>query len=649
MPPLSHFLFEQQMRLRFSVLILLLVAVLGIIVPIGAAKKWKQQATGTRKKATHKNNEPSKKLWRGQPRKKPRQNKRKQNKERPQRKPTNPQKRTAAKRPSGNRTGGKAKETGRSLNVTDSEVRKRFVLTLGPHASRKVVTRQVRNLRFYGKSARCQVLRFFPQLRMLKVRCGIVRTPKDAILINDKLKQLTRVSDSTPDALLTTAPSTSGGKNDDDNGGPETPMFRKPSVRMNSKTEEGLLPYNWGLDRIDEDYSPLDNKPVDFSCYPKKGAGVRVFVIDTGCRINHNEFLNASISTMPAPGSTFENGIDDHGHGSHISGIIAGANVGIARNADITCIKAFDKHGNGAATDTISAVEYVIEQKFANSSVPFVVNLSYSALTGTSISPLDEMVHAASSRGIVFVVSAGNAAVNSCLFSPSKAEQALTVAASTKKDNVETDSNIGPCVELIAPGHQIVSAGIDSNSDYEAMNGTSMATPHIVGLSALVLAENPWMQAEPRQVRDRLYDTLVTARSVNVSNFIMPLMETECEVGESAMTKRASMSKRSNSNFEDDSSGPPSSGPVPVTALPSASPSPLPTASFSPFPSPSPSPSAEPAASAVSDPTLGEDEGDNADMGGSVLSGPDAFMQYGFGPADDPYAFAITEDSSRTT
>lgn len=528
--------------------------------------------------------------------------------------------------------------------VSRKEVQKCFVLTLAPTASVKLTKRQVGKLRFHGKNAGCLVRRFYAKLRMLSVRCAIVTSPRVALLLNGHLTKLPGVLHSTPDAFLSAEPSDSTERDDNDGNGPDTPMFRKPLARISTADAEDLAPYNWGLDRIDEDYSPLDNMPVDFSCYPKEGDGVKVFVIDTGCKVGHDEFAEANINSMPAPGSDFTNGNDDHGHGSHIAGVIVGKNVGIARRAELTCIKAFDEYGNGAATDTLSAVEYIIEQKFKNSSVPIVVNLSYSALTGFSTTPLDEMVYAVSARGIVFVVAAGNAKVNSCFFSPSKAEQALTVAASTKRDTLEVDSNIGPCVEFIAPGHEIVSAGIESKYDYESLNGTSMATPHIVGLSALVLAEFPELQYEPGTVRDKLYEKLVTSRSANVSNFIMPLMETECEAG------APRMAKRSNTNAQTEPLGP-----FPVTALPCVSSSPSATPSSSPFPSASRSVSPSPSQTPRPDYAAGnmefgnnpsgsgmEEEGDNA----APSAPPGSYFQYGFGPASDPYAYGISDDSA---
>lgn len=513
------------------------------------------------------------------------------------------------------------KRKGRSGKLSKNQVQKRFVIKLGPTGSIKVVKKNVLALRHHGRPAKCNVVRVYKKLRMLTVRCATVRSSTTSLLINTKLAEIPGVSSSTPDAVLTTTPTETnlGGEE-----GPETPMFREGTVRMEG---EGL-PYNWGLDRMDEEESPLDGLDEDFSCYPSMGRGVKIFVIDTGCMVNHVEFENVNVKTMPAPGSGFANGQDDHGHGTHIGAIAVGQNVGFARKAELTCIKSFNKHGNGAATDTISAVEYVMEERAKNTSVPYIVNLSYSALTGFSETPLDEMIKSATSSGIIFVVSAGNAAVNSCLFSPSKAELAFTVTASTKADVLEADSNIGPCVEFIAPGHKIVSAGIDSRKDYESYNGTSMATPHIVGLSALVLGEHPEVYSRPREIRDWLYEKLLTSRSTTVDGFIMPLMEIGCNA-EEILAKRSAVIPK------------PSPIMVSVSPVPSASASPsaAPSPSSTPSPSPSPSPKAEHDTKNPEywnnshSPEMEQDLGSNE---GSL-----EFYTYGFGPIDNPY-----EDSS---
>lgn len=408
--------------------------------------------------------------------------------------------------------------------VDKEEIRRRFMVVL--ESADDCAARCMDGVRNGVSNLGCVIESELPRLRMLNARCELVVTTKDSILMNWAIKEIPGVRDSTPDTMLRAGPSNSDEVDAGDSLSPDTPMFMKSASRM--EAENGYAPYNWGLDRIDEDMSPLDNAPVDFSCYPKQGLGVRVFIIDTGCMTEHGEFSDATIRTMTAPGSTFNDSTDFHGHGTHIAGVIVGKHVGIARNSDVTCIKAFNQDSVGAATDSVSAVEYVLEEKAKDTSVPFVVNLSYSSLTGLTVTALDEIVFRASSQGIVFAVAAGNAAVSACLFSPSKAQQAFTVTASTQRDTVELDSNIGSCVEFIAPGHNIVSASTASSDDYKSLNGTSMATPHITGLSALVLAENPNMQYSPSTVRDTLYSLLLTRRSVQVSEFAMPLMETGC-------------------------------------------------------------------------------------------------------------------------
>ena len=414
----------------------------------------------------------------------------------------------------------------------ERHVRKQFILSLENEAlcdSNCVsnIKELVKQVHIREELAECHTKRFNAGLRMLTVRCEQITSVEDAQFLNKRFNDMPGVKTSAQDSLLSCTPSES--KMDAETSKRSRFGMFAPNVALRAELQEGFTPYNWGLDRIDEDVSPLDNQPMDFSCYPKQGENVKVYIIDTGCKIDHNEFTEVSVHNMKAPDSDYPNGEDDHGHGTHIAGVVVGNNVGIARKASVVCIKAFDQNGNGAATDTINAVEFVLEEKSKNSSVPVIVNLSYSALSGFSKTALDELVYTSSARGILFVVSAGNAAINSCLFSPSKAKQAFTVTASTMDDTLETDSNTGPCVEFVAPGHEIVSAGIASRFDYETRNGTSMAVPHIVGLSALVLAERPELQQRPHTVRDTLYDLLISRRSAQVANYTMPLMEIGCE------------------------------------------------------------------------------------------------------------------------
>ncbi|CAN8076160.1 unnamed protein product [Agarophyton chilense] len=428
-------------------------------------------------------------------------------------------------------------------SISRGYIRKRFIVSLKPESECdstcvEAVKRSIVNLVYEEKPARCQVLRHNVHLGMITVRCGSVRSDTTAMLVKNELEQIEGVMYASQDAILTTTPTDSEAQYVDTTGS-SSPGFVPISRKV---VPQGFAPYNWGLDRIDEEDADLDYFSADYSCYPKMGKGVRVFVIDTGCRTDHSEFVNLDITTEKAPGSKFSSGNDDNGHGTHIAGVIGGANVGIARNTSVTCIKAFDHRGNGMATDTINAVEYILEEKAKNTSVPFIVNLSYSALTGYTTTPLDEIVYASSARGIIFVVSAGNSAVNSCFFSPSKAKEAFTVTASTRHDSLEVDSNIGPCVEFIAPGHEILSASIDSPTDYDFMNGTSMATPHVVGLSALVLAENMHLQKVPEIVRAALYEKLLS-RTADVANFLMPLMHVECSESQSEVSSRRSGNK----------------------------------------------------------------------------------------------------------
>ncbi|KAJ9064662.1 hypothetical protein DSO57_1028023 [Entomophthora muscae] len=121
------------------------------------------------------------------------------------------------------------------------------------------------------------------------------------------------------------------------------------------------------------------------------------------------------------------------------------------------------------------------------------------SLSGGIGKSLNRAVEAAVEKGITVVVAAGNENQNACRTSPSSVPEAITVGATDRNDRRADFSNYGQCVDLFAPGVDIISTWNDGET--ESLSGTSMAAPHVAGLIAVFLSESP---ATPKEVSKKL-------------------------------------------------------------------------------------------------------------------------------------------------
>ncbi|GAB0490916.1 hypothetical protein MMPV_002157 [Pyropia vietnamensis] len=247
----------------------------------------------------------------------------------------------------------------------------------------------------------------------------------------------------------------------------------------------------WGLDRVDEMALPLDGQFNTKSCYPQSGRSAEIFVIDTGCRSTHREF-NGRIRTMAAPNSRYVSGEDDQGHGTHCAGSAAGSTAGVAPASKLTCIKALSSTGSGSNVDIASGINYVASRKQANPSEPLILSMSFGGPASGEPGQMEVAIQRVARMGIVPVVAAGNDRTDACNISPARVPEAITVAASDSSDQIASFSNYGrTCVDVIAPGVSIRSADFLGDGLYSIKSGTSMAAPHVAGMAALILAEQP--------------------------------------------------------------------------------------------------------------------------------------------------------------
>ncbi len=236
-----------------------------------------------------------------------------------------------------------------------------------------------------------------------------------------------------------------------------------------------IQPTTWGIDRIDS----LTGTDTTYT-HSLHGNNVTVYVIDTGIYRAHSEFtgrLNDGYSTI-----TDGRGVEDcNGHGTHVSGTIAGTIYGVAKQARITPVRVLNCAGSGTTTTVTAGLEWVLGNYTGGKAV---ANMS---LGGGASQTLDLAVNNVIAAGVTVVIAAGNNGRDACNYSPARVPNAITVAASTSTNAFASYSNFGKCMDIIAPGSAITSAWIGSISATLRTDGTSMAAPHVAGTVALLL------------------------------------------------------------------------------------------------------------------------------------------------------------------
>ncbi len=252
--------------------------------------------------------------------------------------------------------------------------------------------------------------------------------------------------------------------------------IEQDSIVYANTTQTGAT---FGLDRIDQRDLPLNGTYT----YTPTGSGVSAYIIDTGIRRTHSDFGGRAFVGFDSIGDG-QNSNDCNGHGTHVAGTVGSTTYGVAKNVTLYAVRVLNCQGSGSNSGVIAGVDWVTQNFVA----PAVANMS---LGGGASTALDNAVTNSVAAGVTYAVAAGNSNANACNSSPARAPTAITVGSTTSTDARSSFSNFGTCVDIFAPGSSITSTWSTSDTATNTISGTSMASPHVAGVAALYLQDNP--------------------------------------------------------------------------------------------------------------------------------------------------------------
>jgi hypothetical protein len=256
-----------------------------------------------------------------------------------------------------------------------------------------------------------------------------------------------------------------------------------------------------------------------WSSLGSRGAGVVVAIIDTGIDYTHPA-LGGGIGRgfKVIGGYDFVNKdadpMDDNLHGTHVAGIVAGNSddlVGVAPDASLLAYKVLNAFGSGTTSDVLAGIERAVDPNGDGdlSDHADVGNMSLGG-TGNPDDALSQAVDNATAAGMVFCIAAGNEGDFHRIGSPGTSRSAITVGATDNTDHIAPFSSRGPNTKDAAIKPDVLAPGVSIRSSlpggtYGPLSGTSMATPHVAGVAALLKSlHHDWT---PGQVKSAIVNS----------------------------------------------------------------------------------------------------------------------------------------------
>ena len=295
---------------------------------------------------------------------------------------------------------------------------------------------------------------------------------------------------------------------------PPSPFKVRHMPHVDYIEEEGIVEgyqdeyLDWHLDRLDQYKLPLDYfyRPIG------DGAGVDVYILDSGISYQHEEFEYRAKYGGYDPVDAYEErnanfvrrrGQDCHGHGTHVASLCGGKTYGSAKKVTLYSIRVLRCDNTAPWSTVLDGLEYcgsVIPERGR----PAIVSLS---LGGDYLRVVNDQIRSLHQQGIHVVTAAGNGKNDACFKSPASSDFAITVGGTSITDGLYlrgSGTNYGRCVDVFAPGETVQAADYSCNNCSIRFSGTSMSTPIVSGIAAIHLSRQPILT--PNQLKQKIID-----------------------------------------------------------------------------------------------------------------------------------------------
>uniref|UniRef100_H0VTV9 Proprotein convertase subtilisin/kexin type 9 n=1 Tax=Cavia porcellus TaxID=10141 RepID=H0VTV9_CAVPO len=268
----------------------------------------------------------------------------------------------------------------------------------------------------------------------------------------------------------------------------------------------------WNLERI----LPVRHQAKEYSA---PSHPVTVYLLDTSIQSGHRE-IQGRITVTDFESVPQEDGTRFHrqaskcdSHGTHLAGVVSGRDAGVAKGAGLRSLRVLNCQGRGTVSSTLRGLEFIRKSQLAQPVEPLVVLLP---LAGGYSRTLNAACHLLARAGVVLVAAAGNFRDDACLYSPASAPEVITVGATNAQDQPVTlgtlGTNFGRCVDLFAPGEDIIGASSDCSTCFVSRSGTSQAAAHVAGIVTMMLT------AQPKLTLAELWQRLIHFAAKDVIN-----------------------------------------------------------------------------------------------------------------------------------